>query len=127
MIIYGNTCVVLKLGMGTSDQIQIGSNIYKRTDSLHHAGVIDNVVIISKDWKSKGPVSIEHSPSRMQSSYEKIFANPSQTILSPKRESSTQMRETQRATKLYSEDRRGRTFNILNNSQYNETFICKTV
>jgi len=66
--------------MGTSDHIQVGSNTYKRTDSLHHEGVRDNVIMISKDWKSKGLVSTEFSPSRMQSTHEKIFATPSKTI-----------------------------------------------
>lgn len=64
-LVVCNTFLVMKLGMGTSDHIQFGSNEYKRTDSLHHEGVKDNVIIISKDWKSKGIVSTELSPSRM--------------------------------------------------------------
>ena len=38
--------VVIKLGHGTSEQVQIGSDLYKRSVSLHHEGVKDKVVFI---------------------------------------------------------------------------------
>lgn len=37
---------VIKLGLGTSEQVQIGSDLYKRSVSLHHEGVKDKVVFI---------------------------------------------------------------------------------
>lgn len=56
----------LALGMGTSDQIQIGSPNFKRTESLHHKGTKDEVVFIHKDWKAKHSVPLEINPPRME-------------------------------------------------------------
>ena len=102
----------LALGMGTSDQVQISSPDFKRTESLHHQGTKDEVVFIHKDWKAKHSVPLEINPPRMETTQARIFEHAS-NVDRKKQEGCMAKIKIERANKLDKEDVRGRSFNIL--------------
>ena len=59
-------CVALKLGFGTSDQVQVSGPEHKRSESLHHPGKTDRTVDIHATWKSKFAVPAECNPPRTE-------------------------------------------------------------
>lgn len=106
--------LVLRLGLGTSDQVQIGGAEYKRDRSLHHSER-DKVVFIHKDWTSKKAVAKEHNPPRMETTMQRIF-EPASNVDRKKEEGCMNKIKIERAVKLVSEDCRGRGYNILSGS-----------
>lgn len=98
--------------MGTSDQVQIGGEDYKRTTSLHHEGVADTLVDIHRDWKNKHQVPREINPPRMETTSQRIFVAAS-NVDRKKEEGCMNKIKIERADKLDREDGRSRTFNIL--------------
>jgi len=103
---------VLKLGFGTSDQIQIGSDDYKRSVSLHHEGTKDKVVFIREDWNAKHPVPTEINPPRNETTSKRIFEAAS-NVDRTKQEGCMNKIKIERAAKLHQEDMRHRSYNIL--------------
>lgn len=102
----------MALGMGTSDQVQIGGPDYKRSESLHHQGVKDSVVFIHRDWKAKHSVPLDINPPRTETTKARIF-EPASNVDRKKQEGCMAKIKIERATKLDKEDVRGRSFNIL--------------
>lgn len=51
-----DSCAEMALGMGTSEQMDLGSPGIKRYSSIYSKGQPEKVVEVSDSWKSKGPV-----------------------------------------------------------------------
>ena len=78
-----NHYLVLSLGMGTSDQMTIGSPEFKRKVSLHHEDKEDEVVSISRDWKSKARVERD-SYVDAETTHDRLFSPAKLTDRLPK-------------------------------------------
>lgn len=96
----------------------MGSEQYKRSGSLHHDGVRDPVVFIGHDWKTKAQVPTEYNPPRMETTQDRIFVAAS-NVDRKKEEGCMAKIKIERAAKLDIEDRRQRSFNILNGATIN--------
>lgn len=92
--------------------MQIGSDLYKRSVSLHHEGVKDKVVFIHKDWNAKHTVPLEMNPPRTETTAKRIF-EPADNVDRRKQEGCMAKIKIERADKLCKEDYRGRSYNIL--------------
>jgi hypothetical protein len=102
----------LKLGFGTSEQIQVSGPEFKRSESLHHPGKADRTVDINPAWKSKHSVPPECNPPRTETTHQRIFV-PASNVERKKEEGCMNKIKIERAQKLVREDQRGRSFNIL--------------
>lgn len=63
--------VELALGMGTSEQLDMGSPSIKRFSSLHSKGNPEKVVQLAEAWKSKG--AVRNSSIKSYNTHERIF------------------------------------------------------
>lgn len=121
-----NYFLVVTLGMGTSDQIAVGSPTHKRTASLHHADKSDTVVVYDSKWKSKAQVDPSICPPRLQTTKERLF-EPASNVERKAEEGCMKKIKIERTAKLDTEDRRGRNYNILNGSQYEPEIWVKSM
>lgn len=103
--LVGLTLLEIGLGHGTSDQMEVGSNLYKRHASLHHSGQPDPVVDIHETWKMKSPV--RQSPSKTQSSHERLFM-PASNVERAKEDGCMNKLKIERTNKLWHEDFKNR-------------------
>ena len=90
----------------------IGSDLHKRSVSLHHEDVQDKVVFIHKDWKAKNQVPLEANPPRTETTTKRIF-EPANNVNRTKQEGCMAKIKIERAAKLAKEDMRDRSYNIL--------------
>jgi len=104
--------IVLSLGMGTSDQLVIGSPEHKRTVTLHQESKPDQVVVYASDWKNKKQVDPSCNPPRMQTTFKRIF-EPASNVDRTKEEGCMNKIKIERMAKLDKEDRRGNGYNIV--------------
>jgi len=79
--------------------MKIGSDDFKRTQTLHHEGKIDRVVAITEDWKTKHSVSPELNPPRMETTAQRIFV-PASNVDRKKEEGCMNKIKIERAVKL---------------------------
>ena len=93
-------------------QHELGSNTYKRSESLHKPGVEDRVIDLHKDWNKKIEVAREINPPRTETTKSRIFEAAS-NVDRKKQEGCMNKIKIERANKLDIEDTRGRTFNVI--------------
>jgi hypothetical protein len=114
------------MGMGTSDQIAVGSMTHKRAASLHHEEKSDAVVVVDSKWKCKAQVDPSICPPRLQTTKERLF-EPASNVERKKEEGCMKKIKIERTAKLDTEDRRGRGYNILNGAQYEPEVWVKSM
>ena len=93
-------------------QLEMGSEIYKRSSSLHGGGKPEKVVDVSYDWKTKN--TCKDSEIKRRNSHERIFC-PASNIDRKKEEGCMNKLKIERANRLWNEDHKGRpSYSIIN-------------
>ena len=116
--------IALALGMGTSDQVGIGSNDAKRSTTLHSKGNLEKVVNIAENWKSKSPV--KDSRFHSFSSHQRIF-EPASNVNREKEDGCMNKIKIERSHKLRQEDFKGRKrFDIVSGAEQKDDVWIKS-
>ena len=97
------TLIEIALGMGTSDQVLIGSEMAKRSFSLHSKGKPDKIVEIVDAWRSKG--SVKDSKIKAYNSFQRLFV-PADNVDRQSEDGCMNKIKIERCLKLRQEDTR---------------------
>lgn len=115
MLIFG---LEVALGMGTSDQMDLGSPDIKRFGSLFSKGSPDKMIEISDRWKSKG--AVRNSVFKQYSTHERIFV-PADNVERKPEDGCMKKIKLERSLKLRAEDFKNRgKYNIVTGVDQND-------
>ena len=105
--------------MGTSEQVDMGSEQIKRHTSVHAKGhQPDKIVQIADTWKSKAVV--KNSPAQRYNTHERLF-KPASNVERQKEDGCMNKLKIERSLKLRAEESKGKSFNILSGARTDES------